>query len=73
VSPEISAQDARTANDMLPGFDNDMTRVEQSFALKADVARAEPRLEAGDAIDWTAPDTPCQGPAKPPAAGAPAA
>jgi hypothetical protein len=65
LTPEISAQDARDANDMLPRFDNDMTRVEQSFALKADVVRSEPLLEPGDAIDWTAPDTPCQGPAKP--------
>jgi len=68
LTPEISPQEARDANDMLPGFDNDMTRVEQSFALKADVARVEPLLEPGDAIDWTAADTPCQGPSKAPAA-----
>lgn len=64
LSPEISATDVRTANDLIPGFDNDMTRVEQDFSLKADVGRNEPLLDKGDAIDWVAADTPCQGPGK---------
>lgn len=64
LSPEISPTDVRTANDLIPGFDNDMTRVEQDYTLKADVGRNEPLLDKGDAIDWTAADTPCQGPGK---------
>lgn len=63
LSPEISAADAKVANDLIPGFDNSMTRVEQDYALKADVGRSEPLLDGGDSIDWTADDTPCQGPA----------
>ncbi|BAI95180.1 hypothetical protein Sj15T_30730 [Sphingobium sp. TA15] len=64
LTPEISAEDVRTANDLIPGFDNDMTRVEQDFTLKADVGRSEPMLDKGDQIDWAASNTPCQGPGK---------
>ncbi|MDI1296416.1 MAG: transglutaminase domain-containing protein, partial [bacterium] len=63
IVPEISAAEARATNDAIPGFDKKMTRIDQDFGLTADVGRVEPMLAQGDAIDWLAEDTPCDGPA----------
>lgn len=62
VAPEISAQEAKIVNDAISRFDSNKSYVEQDSTLSADVGRREPMLEAGDAIDWLASDTPCQGP-----------
>jgi len=52
-------------NAQINGFDDKMTRVEQNFALTADVGRDEPALAEGDKIDWMASATPCDGPGDP--------
>ncbi|MET0372617.1 MAG: transglutaminase, partial [Sphingobium sp.] len=64
LTPEISAAEASVANEAIPGFDNKISRIEQDFAIKAPVGRVEPLLAEGDAIDWLASVTPCDGPAR---------
>ena len=65
VKPEVSAEEAMVLNAQINGFDDNMTRVEQNFALTADVGRDEPALAEGDKIDWMASATPCDGPGNP--------